>query len=198
MIHGPIPVKATFVAQPKVVSIVDKGPGKGMLVVTDRNIYNKATGDLICSASTTTVCRGDGGFGGPSGPLKTPHAIPDRPSDITCDLYILPQAGLIYRLSGDYNPLHVDPEAAHKGDFKRPILHGLCGLGIAAHAILKTCCDYQATRLKGMAVRFSAPVYPGETLRTEIWRENDSLSFRALVPDRDNKVVLNNGHVILG
>ena len=193
ILHGQIPAEGRFVAQPEVVRVVDKGPGKGMLVLTERKIYNKATGDLICTASTTTFCRGDGGFGGPTKPLKAPHPIPQRAPDITCDLAISSQAGLIYRLSGDYNPLHAEPAAARKGGFERPILHGLCAFGMTGHAILRTCCGYEAGRLKGMEVRFSAPVYPGEVMRTQIWKEEGGVSFRALAPDRGNVVVIDNG-----
>jgi acyl dehydratase len=109
-----------------------------------------------------------------------------------CDLPTLPQAALIYRLSGDYNPLHADPAYAHKAGFDRPILHGRCTFGVAGHAILRTLCGYQPARLVSMEGRFSAPVYPGETIRTEMWRDGNVVSFRATVPKR-GLTVLNNG-----
>jgi acyl dehydratase len=105
----------------------------------------------------------------------------------------LPQAALIYRLSGDPNPLHADPEVAKAAGFHAPILHGLCTLGVAGHAILKTCCGYDAKRFKSMKLRFSSPVFPGETIRTEMWIDGEDVSFRARVLERD-VVVLNNGH----
>ncbi len=98
----------------------------------------------------------------------------------TCDLPTLPQAALIYRLSGDYNPLHADPAVAAAAGFRQPILHGLCTYGVAGHALLKTLCGYDPARLRRMDVRFSAPVYPGETIRTEIWHESAGRARSAL------------------
>ena len=110
-----------------------------------------------------------------------------------CDLPTLPQAALIYRLSGDYNPLHADPKVATAAGFKAPILHGLCTLGVAGHALLKSCCGYDPSRFRALDLRFSSPVYPGETIRTEIWEEKGGVvSFRSRVLERD-VVVLNNG-----
>ena len=144
----------------------------------------------------TTFCRGDGGFGGPTGPSPKPHVLPERPPDTSCDLATLPQAALLYRLNGDYNPLHADPEVAKAAGFDRPILHGLCTFGIVTHAILRTCCDYDSHAVRTMDARFSSPVFPGETIRTEIWREANEVSFRVRVVERD-VVVLNNGRAEL-
>ena len=118
--------------------------------------------------------------------------LPHREPDEVCDLPTLSQAALIYRLSGDPNPLHADPQVAAAAGFDRPILHGLCTLGIAGHAILKTYCDYDTARFKSLKLRFSSPVFPGETIRTEMWRDGKNVSFRAKVVERD-VVVLNNG-----
>lgn len=112
------------------------------------------------------------------------------------DLPTLPQAALIYRLSGDYNPLHADPKVAVAAGFERPILHGLCTFGVAGRAILRSCCGNDPNRLKSMQTRFSAPVFPGEVIRTELWRAGDTVSFRARVLDRD-VVVLNNGRAVV-
>jgi acyl dehydratase len=191
-IHRPLPVEGELVGVPRLVSVVDKGADKGALIVTERSVYDLKSGDHLCTLEHTTFCRGDGGFGGPSGPLRVPHAIPDKEPELTCDLPILPQAALIYRLSGDYNPLHADPAHARDVGFDRPILHGLCTLGIAGHALLKTCCEYDPSRIKSMEVRFSAPVYPGETLRTHMWRQGSIVSFRCTTVER-GAVVLNNG-----
>jgi acyl dehydratase len=191
-IHKPLPVEGDLVGVPKLVSVADKGADKGAVIATERKVYDKKTGDHLCTLVQTTFARGDGGFGGPNAPAPPPHAIPETPAELVCDLPILPQAALIYRLSGDYNPLHSDPEHAKKVGFPRPILHGLCTLGMAGHALLKTCCDYDPKGLTKMEVRFSAPVYPGETLRTEMWREGNVVSFRCLAAER-GKVVLSNG-----
>ena len=188
----PLPVEAAVVGAIKVVGVIDKGADKGALVMIEGTVRDQATREAICTWTSTIFCRADGGFGGPTGPVKPQHAIPERAPDAVCDLPTLPQAGLIYRLSGDYNPLHVDPEYARKAGFKAPILHGRCTFGIAGHAILRTCCGYDASRFKSMEGRFSSPVYPGETIRTEIWRDGNVVSFRSSVPER-NVTVLANG-----
>lgn len=191
-IHQPLPVEGTIAARTKITGVVDKGKDKGALVMTACEVRGKDSGELLCTLTSTTFCRADGGFGGPSGPVASPHPIPDTPPHQVCDLATLPQAALIYRLSGDYNPLHADPAYAQKAGFKMPILHGRCTFSIAGHAILKTCCDYEPARFKSMACRFSSPVYPGETIRTEIWQDGKVVSFRSTVPAR-GVTVINNG-----
>jgi acyl dehydratase len=191
-IHKPLPPEATVVATTKVTGLVDKGAEKGALIYSERTLTDKATGDALATLTSTTFARGDGGFGGPAGPTKPVHPIPEREADMVCDLATLPQAALIYRLSGDPNPLHASPKVARAANFKAPILHGLCTLGVAGHAILKSVCDYDIRRFKSMDLRFSAPVYPGETIRTEMWRDDAVVSFRSRVVERD-VVVLNNG-----
>jgi acyl dehydratase len=172
---------------------VDKGPGKAAILYSRRDLYDHASGELLCTMWSSGVCRREGGFGGPTGPTRAPHPLPDREPDLSCELPTLRQAALIYRLSGDYNPLHADPAVAAAAGFDRPILHGLCTYGVAGHAVLKTLCGYDASRLRRFDMRFSAPVYPGETIRTEIWEEGAGrASFRARVLERD-VVVLNNG-----
>ncbi|MGP1679679.1 MAG: MaoC family dehydratase, partial [Burkholderiales bacterium] len=104
----------------------------------------------------------------------------------------LPQAALIYRLCADPNPLHAEPAVAKAAGFARPILHGLCSYGVAGHAILKTFCGYDPAKFTGLALRFSAPVFPGETIRTEMWNRGGRILFRSRVLERD-VVVLNNG-----
>jgi acyl dehydratase len=136
--------------------------------------------------------RGDGGFGGPTGPTPAPHALPERAPDAALDMATLPQAALIYRLSGDMNPLHADPKVAAAAGFPRPILHGLCSFGIAGRAVLKLAAGNDPARLTHMQVRFTAPALPGETIRTEIWRGGESVSFRAHALERE-AVILNNG-----
>lgn len=191
-IHKPLPPEATVVATAKVTGLVDKGADKGALIYSERTLVDKSSGDALATLTATTFARGNGGFGGPTGPTKPVHAIPEREADMVCDLPTLPQAALIYRLSGDPNPLHASPTVARAANFKAPILHGLCTLGVAGHAILKTICNYDVTRFKSMDLRFSAPVYPGETIRTEMWRDDAIVSFRSRVVERD-VVVLNNG-----
>ncbi|HYM29804.1 MAG TPA: MaoC/PaaZ C-terminal domain-containing protein [Candidatus Cybelea sp.] len=193
-VFKPLPPSGTVIGKAKITEIVDKGAGKGALCYSRRDIYDKATGDLVCAVTSCSFWRGNGGFGGPAGPTPKPHAIPERAPDASTDIKTLPQAALIYRLSGDYNPLHADPAVAKAGGFDRPILHGLCTYGVAGHALLKLICGYDPARLRRMDLRFSSPVYPGETIRTEVWREGGGkLAFRAKVVERD-VVVLNNGY----
>ena len=191
-LHRPLPPKATIKARSRITDIIDKGKGKGALFFAERTLVDRATDEPLATLKSTTFARGDGGFGGPSGPQPEPHVLPHREPDEVCDLPTLPQAALIYRLSGDPNPLHADPQVAAAAGFDRPILHGLCTLGIAGHAILKTYCDYDTARFKSLKLRFSSPVFPGETIRTEMWRDGKHVSFRAKVVERD-VVVLNNG-----
>ena len=188
----PLPVEGDVLGKTRVTGVVDKGKDKGALVMTDSTVRDKTSGEVICTLTSTAFCRADGGFGGPDGPVSTPHRIPDAPAQHVCDLPVLPQAALIYRLSGDYNPLHADPAYAQRAGFKMPILHGRCTFSIAGHAILKTLCGYDPARFVSMQGRFSAPVYPGETIRTEMWRDGNVVSFRSTVPAR-GVTVLNNG-----
>lgn len=189
----PLPRQGRFIGKARLASVIDKGAGGGALITTAQEIYDVETGDRIATLEATRFCRGDGGFGGPAGPLRTPHPLPAGAPHFVCDLPTIPQAALIYRLTGDLNPLHSDPEHARRVGFPKPILHGLLTLGVAGHALLKTLCDYDASRLTSLEVRFTAPVFPGETLRTEMWKQGSTVSFRTLVPDRNNAVVLSNG-----
>ncbi|MCC7182594.1 MAG: MaoC family dehydratase N-terminal domain-containing protein [Rhodocyclaceae bacterium] len=190
--HKPLPPAATVVGQSRITRIIDKGEGKGAVLYMERKLFDKKSGDHLATLEMSTFARGDGGFGGP--PVASPvlHTVPEGPPQHTCDLSILPRQGLIYRLSGDYNPLHADPKVAKAAGFHMPILHGLCTYGTAAHAIIKTLCGYDAHRLKSLQVRFSSPVYPGETIRTEMYRDGNVVSFRAKSVERD-VVVLSNG-----
>jgi len=188
----PLPVEGDLLGSTRVTGVFDKGEGKGALILTENSVRDKATGDVVCTLTSTTFARADGGFGGPSGPTKPLHPVPESAPQFTCDLPTLPQAALIYRLSGDYNPLHADPAHAQKVGFKMPILHGRGTFGVAGHAILKTMCGYDPDRFVAMEGRFSSPVYPGETIRTEMWKDGNVVTFRATVPAR-GVTVLNNG-----
>jgi acyl dehydratase len=191
-LHRPLPPSGTVVSRTRVVEIVDKGAGKGAIVYSERVIDDKATGARIATIMQTTVARGDGGFGGPPREQRPVHPIPERMPDLTCDLPTRPEAALIYRLSADPNPLHADPAVAKAAGFPRPILHGLATFGVAGHAILKGLCGYDPATLTAIQGRFSAPVFPGETIRTELWRDGSVVSFRARVVERD-AIALNNG-----
>jgi acyl dehydratase len=190
--HAAIPPAATVAGRTRVTEIIDKGAEKGSLLFSERVVRDAKTGEKLVTLSGTTVLRGDGGFGGPAKQAPKPHAIPQRAPDAVCDLPTALNAALIYRLSGDYNPLHADPEVARSAGFPRPILHGLCSLGVAGRALLKTVAAYDPARFKSMRLRFTAPVFPGETIRTEMWIDGPRVSFRARVVERE-AVVLDNG-----
>ena len=194
IVHAPLPASGAVVGTSRITEIIDRGD-KGAFMYSEREVVDQA-GNKLCTLTSTTVLRGDGGFGGPTGPAPEPHALPSRVPDLAVDLPTLPQAALIYRLSGDYNPLHADPEVAKAVGYDRPILHGLCSFGVAGRAILKACCGNDPARLTDMRLRFSAPVLPGETIRTELWRDGPVVSFRARVVERD-VVVLNNGRAVI-
>ncbi len=196
-IHKTLPASGHLVGETRITEIIDKGEGRGALIFSDRKVYEKATGDHLCTLTSTTFARGDGGFGGPKIEAPKPHVLPDRDADSVVELPTLPQAALIYRLSGDFNPLHADPRVATAAGFKAPILHGLATLGAAGHAILKEACGYNPALFKSMRLRFTSPVYPGETIVTELWKDGSDISFRSRVKERD-VVVLNNGHAVIG
>ncbi len=191
-LHRPLAGQGTVIGNQRIVEVIDKGAGKGALVLSEREVTDKATGDLIATVTQTSFCRADGGFGGPPRPAPEPHPIPQRAPDAVCDLATRPEAALIYRLSADRNPLHADPAVAKQAGFPRPIMHGLGNFGIAGHAVLKTMCGYDPGKLASFACRFSAPVFPGETIRTEMWRNGAVVSFRSSVVERD-VVAINNG-----
>lgn len=194
--HATLEPGKTYVGTYQVLDVVDKGPGKGALLFLRKELREKGLEAVVSTVTSTYFLRGDGGCGGTTTQAPAPHPIPDRAPDLTCTLTTLARSALIYRLSGDYNPIHADPEQARKAGFERPILHGLCSLGVATRAVLASCCNDEPERLKSLQLRFSSPVYPGETLVTDLWRDGDCVSFRSRVAER-NVVVLNNGRAVV-
>jgi acyl dehydratase len=196
-IHAPLPVEGQLRGETKIEAIYDKGADKGAIARAVRRIYDEGAGTHIATATMHTFLRGNGGNGGnggSEGSPPAPHPLPERAADEIVTLATAGNQAAIYRLSGDYNPLHIDPEVAKAAGFDRPILHGLCTYGVAGRALLKALCGNDPARLGRMDVRFSAPVYPGETIETEIWREgNGKAAFRSKVTERD-LVVLTNGY----
>ncbi len=195
-LHAPVPAKGRLVGRTRVTHLVDKGADKGALMYSERTLTDEASGRHIATARSVSFMRGDGGFAAKGQPSDTPPpprpATPERAPDAVCELGTRPEQALIYRLSGDYNPVHADPKVAAKARFERPILHGLCSFGITGHALLRTLCDYEPQRLRAIGTRFSSPVYPGETLRVEMWVDGSDVRFRTRVVERD-VVVLSHG-----
>lgn len=192
-LFAPLPVEGELVGKTRVTGLIDKGASKGALMYSEKELRDAATGALLARTRSTTFLRGDGGFGGPAGPVRAPHPVPEGAPDITIDLPTRPEQALLYRLNGDDNPLHADPAVAAKAGFPRPILHGLCTLGVVTHALLRALADYDTRAFKSLDLRFSAPVFPGETIRTEIWKSG---AFRARAVERDT-IVVNNGLLTL-
>lgn len=199
--HRPLPPDCEVVGRNRITHLIDKGEGKGAILVTERRLEN-AAGELMATLQQVTFLRGDGGYsqqgGGQPSDLPLPALQPtpeDRVPDFTDTQSIRPEAALLYRLMGDYNPLHADPTVAAKAGFERPILHGLASYGLVAHAVLRQCAGGDPALLKALDIRFAAPVYPGETLVTEIWREPGQprhYRLRARVAER-GVVVLSHG-----
>ena len=198
VLNAPLPAGGRVVGHNRVTALWDRGEDKGAMLQQQREIRDAASHALLATVTQLNLLRGDGGFGpgGSDGAPPAPHPLPERAPDAVCDLPTLPQAALIYRLSGDLNPLHADPEVARAAGFERPILHGMATMGVAAHAVLRTLLDYDATRVAGMRVRFSAPAWPGDTLRTEMWVDGRTVSLRTTALER-GVVVLNNARIDL-
>lgn len=181
-LDGPLPTHGTITARPRVSAVYDKG--SGAVVVTDVPCFN-AEGQRVAFNQMAMFIRGSGGWGGERGPSAGDvNAPPDRAPDAVMTEPISPKQALIYRLSGDINPLHADPMMAAIGGFDRPILHGLCTFGYATRAVVKHFCGNDPARFKRVQVRFAKPVFPGETLQTELWRTDAGVIFRVSVPER--------------
>jgi acyl dehydratase len=192
-VHAPIPSSGMVRCTSTFGPVIDKGAAKGAIVYQTRKLENEH-GLLLATVISASFLRGDGGFGGTSEGQPKPHPIPDTAPDFQHEIGTAANLATIYRLSGDSNPLHIDPAVASAAGFPAPILHGLATYGIAGRAILAALCENDPRALKQLDVRFSSPVYPGETVITEIWREGPGqAAFRCSVAER-GLVVLNNGY----
>jgi acyl dehydratase len=191
-LHKSLPCEGRVRSELTVDEIYDKGPGKGAVLHSSRRVYNEDNGDLLATVSQASFMRGDGGCGGKTSGAPKPVEMPDAVPDLVIDLATRSEQALIYRLSGDYNSLHADPAVARNAGFERPILHGLCTFGVAGRALMKAARICGRGPLTGIEVRFSSPVYPGETIQTELWWHGNKAFFRARIASRD-LTVLNNG-----
>ncbi|OMH82610.1 Peroxisomal hydratase-dehydrogenase-epimerase [Zancudomyces culisetae] len=201
-IHKPLPTSGTLLCTPELVDIADKGSGAA---VVSRLVMKDTSGNLIAEAESTAFIRGIGGFSKapgfkkPSPPKRNPVATavvaaPKRTPDAVVAQQIGPNQAAIYRLSGDYNPLHIDPEMAAMGKFDQPILHGLCSMGHAARHVVNTMAQKDGRKLKAIKVRFSSPVFPGETIETSMWIDSANpkvVLFNARVIERNVQVIAN-------
>lgn len=195
-LHRPLAPEATLIARTRVKDVIDKGPGGAAIIVAERTLRTES-GEVVAVIQNTSFARGQGGFGGASTASSTVPKAPQGEPQLTCDLATPPNLALIYRLNGDENPLHVDPERARVAGFARPILHGLATYGVAAHALLRTVAGYKVERFHAMQARFVKPVFPGDTIRTEMWQQGEEVAFRCRVPSR-GEIVLDNGLARIG
>jgi acyl dehydratase len=191
-LHQPLDTASILLGKTSITDLADKGPGKAAMIRAMRTLKNPG-GELVAEAIETWIVRGGGGFGGsrdlPGEPLP---AVPSRNPDYAVTLPTSRAQAAIYRLSGDRNPLHIDPITARRAGHDRPILHGLSTMGLIARAVIHACAESDAARLREIALRFTAPVFPGDTIETHIWQQADRLHFRAIATQR-NVVVADNG-----
>lgn len=179
-LHRPIPVEGKAVAQARIVDVQDKG--KAAVIVNETTVHD-ADGAPLWTARSSIFARGEGGFGGSRGNSDKVD-LPDRAPDATIDTPTLPQQALLYRLCGDRNPLHADPEFARAAGFDVPILHGLCTYGVVAKAVTDAVLDADVTRVRSFSARFAGIVLPGETLRTQVWQDGPRLLLRTMSVER--------------
>lgn len=195
-LYRPLPPAADLLINKRVVDAFDRGPKLGALILLEAEGRLASDDTVLFTLGCSIVARGDGGFGGPKGKGIPPHRPPRREPDLSCDITTRRDQALLYRLTGDRNPLHADPAAARAVGFERPILHGLCTFGVACKAVLQTICDYDYTLVHEFDARFSAPVLPGDTITTDMWQEGNVVSFVCSVKER-GVVVLRNGKCML-
>lgn len=179
-----------------VVDVFDKGSGRGAVVVTRHEIADLADGRPIATLTTTCFGRAEGGCGGSTDPAPSPHRVPERAPDSVLDVPTRPDLALLYRLTGDRNPIHAEPAAARAAGFERPILHGLCSFGITCRAVFETYAGFDPDRILSHQARFSSPVLPGQTLSVEMWRDGNEISFQARVKE-SGRLALSNGKCVL-
>jgi acyl dehydratase len=191
-VHAPIAPEGVVRGEYDILAVEDKGAGKGAVMHVQKKLYDDASDRLLATVTSTYMLRGDGGQGGFGVPQAAPPPLPDAVPDTLIDIPTLPQAALTYRLSGDFNPIHVDPAAAAKAGFPRPVLHGLCTFGIATRGLIAACAGHDPSRIAGLSARFSKPVFPGETIRIEVFGHGELVQFRARAVERD-LIVLDRG-----
>jgi acyl dehydratase len=190
-VHRQLPPSGTVNSDFQVVAIDDKGGDKGAVIHTERTLSDGESGERLATLRQTTFARGDGGFGGDNPKRGQQWTKPTRDPEHVCALPTAANSALIYRLTGDRNPLHAEPAVARAAGFERPILHGLCTYGVVARAVTAAVANHDASRLESISGRFSSPVIPGELIATRIWRDGSEISFEATADD--GRVVFTHG-----
>lgn len=194
VLHQPLCTTGVVRSEMTIDAIYDKGADKGALLCFRREIYDDASGVHLATVRQSSFLRADGGFGGAGGNAPAPAAIPERAPDMREEMATRTDQALIYRLSGDDNPLHVDPRVAAAAAFDRPILHGLCTYGFAGRALLKWLCGNASAKLRRMDARFSSPLFPGETIRVDIWDLADGRANFRVIGVGNSRVVIDHGY----
>jgi acyl dehydratase len=194
-LHKPLPAAGTFTTENRTIGAFDKGKDKGA-VLLNQTTWKDDKGELVATLTGSSFCRADGGFGGPSEGQPEPHQVPTRKPDLSVDIATREDQALLYRLNGDRNPLHSDPDSAKRSGFPRPILHGLCTYGITCRAVLQAITCYDPDQIASHQARFSAPVFPGDTITVDLWKDGSQISFEARVAAR-NVTVIKNGLTVL-
>jgi acyl dehydratase len=189
VLHEPVATEGTLVSRPRVREVIDRGPNSAAIIELTRDLL-APDGRVVATVDNSNLARKHGGFGGEVTEVAAPHQVPATPPHRVVELPTPANLALLYRLTGDLNPLHSDPEHARAVGFERPILHGAATYGIAAHAVVRHI-DYRAEQLASIEARFVRPVFPGDTLRTEIWQQGHRISFQSSVPSRDGYVLTN-------
>jgi acyl dehydratase len=187
ILHKPLPPEQKLTTSAHIPEIYDKG--KAALVILESTARDEA-GDPLFTNRFSLFIRGEGGFGGDSGP-KAGNAAPDRAPDGVVESKTLPQQALIYRLSGDKNPLHADPEFAKMAGFDRPIIHGLCSYGVVCKAVVDEVLGGDVTRVERYQARFAGVGFPGETYQTSFWKEGEKVLIQAKSVERDAPIITN-------
>jgi acyl dehydratase len=186
-IYGALSPSASVTTEATVAGIYDKGSG----ALVDLEFKSSVDGKLLFENVVSMFVRGEGGFGGERGPRRDTAKPPDRAADRQVKIQTERRQALVYRLSGDWNPLHADPEIAKEVGFERPILHGLCTFGCTVRALLRELCDNEPEAIRSMAVRFVSPVLPGDLLTAELWTEGKTIFVQT--KNEAGAVVLSNG-----
>ncbi|QKG19947.1 MaoC/PaaZ C-terminal domain-containing protein [Actinomadura verrucosospora] len=185
-VHRPLPASGEASLSSRVTHVWDKG--KAALIVLE-GTATAPSGEPLWTTGMQIWARGEGGFGGAPGP-DTAWSTPAREPDHVLESRTSPGQALLYRLNGDLNPLHADPEFAKAAGFERPILHGLASYGIVAKAVVDGVLGGDTDRLRGIGVRFAGSLYPGQTIRTSVWRDGDALTLSATCPEQGDAPVL--------
>jgi acyl dehydratase len=185
-VPAPLPASGAGRAVTRITEIWDKG--KAAVIFNETTVAD-SSGKTLWTVKRSIFARGEGGFGGERGP-STSAETPERAADFEIDIPVLPQQALLYRLCGDRNPLHSDPEFAAAAGFPRPILHGLCTYGMTCKALVDTVLDADTTRVGSYGARFAGVVYPGETLKASVWQDGDRLRAVVTAPSRGDETVL--------